>query len=97
MLSVDIPTRGEIKSLAAVVDNWCVSIYTPTESETANPDQNRIAFSDQARRVLDLVTDSDARTAFQSERTRIQRDQISGTASPVTIRNQASIGRPSFQ
>ncbi|MGY0498341.1 baeRF11 domain-containing protein [Nocardia sp. FBN12] len=67
MLTTDIPTRSELKSLATVVDNWCVSIYTPTESDTANPDQNRIAFSNQARRVLDLVTDPDARTALQEE------------------------------
>ncbi|MFD4438555.1 hypothetical protein ACFWPK_02105 [Nocardia sp. NPDC058519] len=67
MLHTDIPSRGELKALAAVTDSWCVSIYTPTESDTANPDQNRIAFSNQARRTLDLVTDPGARTALQEE------------------------------
>ncbi|WP_280236884.1 hypothetical protein [Nocardia cyriacigeorgica] len=67
MLHTDIPTRGEIQALAAATDDWCVSIYTPTESDTATPDQNRIAFSNQARRVLDLVTDADARAALEEE------------------------------
>jgi hypothetical protein len=67
VLHTDIPSHSEIKALAGVTDNWCVSIYTPTEPDTANPDQNRIAFSNQARRALDLVADPDARTALEDE------------------------------
>lgn len=67
MLHTDIPTRSEIKALAGVTDTWCVSLYTPTESDTADPDRNRIAFSNQARRVLDLVTDPEARAALEEE------------------------------
>ncbi|MFI1459736.1 baeRF11 domain-containing protein [Nocardia carnea] len=67
VLHTDIPTRGEITALADVTDTWCVSIYTPTESDTADPDRNRIAFSNQARRVLDLVTDAEARAALEEE------------------------------
>lgn len=67
MLHTDIPTRGEVQALAAATDPWCVSIYTPTEADTATPDQNRIAFSNQARTVLDLVTDADARAALEEE------------------------------
>ncbi|WP_280507241.1 hypothetical protein [Nocardia flavorosea] len=67
MLHTDIPTRSEIKALADVTDTWCVSVYTPTESDTADPDRNRIAFSNQARRVLDLVTDAEARSALEEE------------------------------
>lgn len=67
MLHTDIPTRGEIEALAALTDNWCVSIYTPTESDSANPDRNRIAFWDQVRRALDQVTDPEARAALEEE------------------------------
>ncbi|MFE3442853.1 hypothetical protein ACFXNW_07465 [Nocardia sp. NPDC059180] len=67
MLHTDIPTRGEIQALAATTGDWCVSIYTPTESDTPTPDQNRIAFSNQAKRVLELVTDADARAALEEE------------------------------
>ncbi|WP_328397249.1 baeRF11 domain-containing protein [Nocardia sp. NBC_00416] len=67
MLHTDIPTRGEIEALAAATDDWCVSIYTPTESDSANPDQNRIAFWDQVRRALDSVTDPEARAALEEE------------------------------
>ena len=67
MLHTDIPTRGEMKALAAVTDPWCVSIYTPTEPGTANPDEGRIEFSNQVRRALDLVTAPDARAALQEE------------------------------
>lgn len=65
MLHTDIPTRGELKSLADVTDPWCVSIYTPTEPDTADPDRNRIAFSNQVRRALDRVTDTAARAALE--------------------------------
>ncbi|MFI5716928.1 hypothetical protein [Nocardia sp. NPDC051750] len=67
MLHTDIPASGEIKALAAVTDPWCVSIYTPTESDTADPDQNRIAFSNQARRTLELISDPAARAALEEE------------------------------
>lgn len=67
MLHTDIPARSEIKALAAVAEPWCVSIYTPTESDTADPERNRIAFSNQARRALELVTDSAARAALEEE------------------------------
>ncbi|MEU1980341.1 hypothetical protein [Nocardia sp. NPDC019395] len=67
VLHTDIPTRREIKTLAGVTDPWCVSIYTPTASDTADPDQNRIAFSNQARRTLDLITDPGARAALAEE------------------------------
>ncbi|WP_280424429.1 hypothetical protein [Nocardia carnea] len=67
VLHTDIPTRNEIKALAAVTHPWCVSIYTPTESDTADPDRNRIAFSNQARRALEMVTDSEARVALEEE------------------------------
>lgn len=67
VLHTDIPTRGEMKALAAVTDPWCVSIYTPTEPGTANPDEGRIEFSNQVRRALDLVTAPDARAALQEE------------------------------
>ncbi|WP_280400615.1 hypothetical protein [Nocardia carnea] len=67
MLHTDIPTRGEIEALASVTEPWCVSIYTPTESETADPDHHRIAFSNQVRQALDLVTDPAARAALAEE------------------------------
>lgn len=67
MLHTDIPTRGEIEALAALTDDWCVSIYTPTESDAADPDRNRIAFWDQVRQALDQVTDAAARTALEEE------------------------------
>ncbi|WP_063061111.1 baeRF11 domain-containing protein [Nocardia sienata] len=67
MLHTDIPTRGEIEALAALTDDWCVSIYTPTESDAADPDRNRIAFWDQVRQALDQVTDTAARTALEEE------------------------------
>ncbi|MGW0178553.1 baeRF11 domain-containing protein [Nocardia sp. NPDC003345] len=67
MLHTDIPTRDEIKTLAEAGGDWCVSIYTPTESDLADPDQDRIAFSNQARRVLESVTDPEARAALDEE------------------------------
>ncbi|MEV0296361.1 hypothetical protein [Nocardia sp. NPDC050710] len=67
MLHTDIPTRGEIQALASIVAPWCVSIYTPTESDTPTPDKNRVAFSNQARQALDLIADSDARAALELE------------------------------
>ncbi|MGN2638081.1 baeRF11 domain-containing protein [Nocardia takedensis] len=67
MLHTDIPTHREIQALAAVTDDWCVTIYTPTESDTADPDRNRIAFADQVRRALENVTDAGAREAMQEE------------------------------
>lgn len=67
MLHTDIPTRSEIEALAAMTGDWYVSIYTPTESDAADPDKNRIAFWDQVRRALGTVTDSEARAALEEE------------------------------
>ncbi|MEU4313727.1 hypothetical protein [Nocardia sp. NPDC024068] len=67
MLHTDIPTRDEIRALAEATGEWCVSIYTPTGSDIADPDQDRIAFSNQARHVLESVTDPEARAALGEE------------------------------
>lgn len=67
MLHTDIPTRGEIEALAAVTDDWCVSIYTPTEPDSADSDRNRIAFWNQVRRALDHVTDPEVRATLEEE------------------------------
>ncbi|MFD4460476.1 hypothetical protein [Nocardia sp. NPDC058480] len=67
MLYTDIPTRREITALASTLEPWCVSIYTPIEGDPANPDAHRIAFSNQVRDVLSLVTDPGARAALSEE------------------------------
>ncbi|WP_258196504.1 baeRF11 domain-containing protein [Nocardia farcinica] len=67
MLHTDIPTRGEIQRLVAETVPWSVTLYTPTEIDTAAPDANRIAFSNQARAALDRVEDRAARAALAEE------------------------------
>ncbi|MGV9584823.1 baeRF11 domain-containing protein [Nocardia farcinica] len=67
MLHTDIPTRGEIQRLVAETTPWSVTLYTPTEIDTAAPDANRIAFSNQARAALDRVEDRAARAALAEE------------------------------
>ncbi|PXX71623.1 hypothetical protein DFR70_1011057 [Nocardia tenerifensis] len=67
MLHTDIPTRSEIQALAAVTDDVCVSIYTPTEDDVADPEQSRIAFRNQARDALTHVSgpaDNELEQAF---------------------------------
>ncbi|MFI6432686.1 hypothetical protein [Rhodococcus oryzae] len=67
MLHTDIPTRSEIEALVDASAPWSVSIYTPTEADTATPEQNRIAFSNQTRDVLGLIDDREARVALEEE------------------------------
>ncbi|MFE5285880.1 hypothetical protein ACFRAQ_13035 [Nocardia sp. NPDC056611] len=67
MLHTDVPTRGEIKALAAEAEPWSVAIYTPTVADTAAPDQNRIAFSNHVRDALGGIDDRHARAALQEE------------------------------
>ncbi|RMI34887.1 baeRF11 domain-containing protein [Nocardia stercoris] len=67
MLHTDIPTRDEVQRLVGEADPWSVSIYTPTEIDTASPDGNRIAFSNQARAALERISDGTARAALQEE------------------------------
>ncbi|MBF6170967.1 baeRF11 domain-containing protein [Nocardia blacklockiae] len=67
MLHTDIPTRGEVQALVGEDAPWSVSIYTPTETDTAQPDSNRIAFSNQAREAVDRVEDRSAREVLREE------------------------------
>ncbi len=67
MLHTDIPTRGEILALASTIEPWCVSVYTPTEVRTPTPDKNRVAFENQAKEVLDQVTDKGSRVSLEEE------------------------------
>jgi len=67
MLHTDVPTRGEIEELARETDPSSVSIYTPTEIDTAAPDSNRIAFSNQVRQVQDRLPEGAARDALNEE------------------------------
>ncbi|MFF0455750.1 hypothetical protein [Nocardia africana] len=67
MLHTDIPTRREIETLAEWTGPWSVSIYLPTEAATANPEANRIAFGNQVREAVELVTDADSRAAIAEQ------------------------------
>ncbi|PPJ20663.1 hypothetical protein C5E44_03055 [Nocardia nova] len=67
MLHTDIPTRREIETLAEWTGPWSVSIYLPTEAATANPEANRIAFGNQVREAVELVTDADSRAAVAEQ------------------------------
>ncbi|PSR64871.1 MULTISPECIES: baeRF11 domain-containing protein [Nocardia] len=67
MLHTDIPTRREIETLAEWTGPWSVSIYLPTEAATANPEANRIAFGNQVREAVGLVTDADSRAAIAEQ------------------------------
>ncbi|MEV5647201.1 hypothetical protein AB0L57_03020 [Nocardia sp. NPDC052254] len=67
MLHTDIPTRREIETLAEWTGPWSVSIYLPTEAVTANPEANRIAFGNQVREALELITDASSRGAVEEQ------------------------------
>ncbi|MFI1918068.1 hypothetical protein [Nocardia sp. NPDC020380] len=67
MLHTDIPTHGDILALASTTGPWCVSIYTPTEVDTPTPDKNRVAFENQVKQALELVTDKGARETLAEE------------------------------
>lgn len=55
MLHVDIPTLSEIRHLAGVRADACVSIYLPTTPETVNIGAARIAFGNLARSAQDRL------------------------------------------
>jgi hypothetical protein len=55
MLHVDIPPLSEIKRLAGIRTDACVSIYLPTTPETANIGATRIAFGNLARRTREKL------------------------------------------
>ncbi len=67
MLHTDIPTRREITALASTTAPWCVSIYTPTGADPAEPDAHRVAFGNQVRDALERVGDGEARAALSEE------------------------------
>ncbi|MFF0489816.1 hypothetical protein ACFYTQ_12440 [Nocardia sp. NPDC004068] len=67
MLHTDVPTRREIEELAAATGAPSVSIYTPTEPATDDPDKARIEFSNQVREALGHVDGRDGRTALEEE------------------------------
>lgn len=67
MLHTDIPTRSELEALVNASAPWSVSIYTPTEADTPTPEENRIAFSNQTREALELVSDRRARSSLAEE------------------------------
>lgn len=67
MLHTDIPTRREIEALAEWTGPWSVSIYLPTEAATPEPEANRIAFTNQVRAAVDLVTEAGSRTAIAEQ------------------------------
>lgn len=67
MLHTDIPTRREITALAATTAPWCVSLYTPTDTDPAEPDAHRVAFSNQVRDALERVSEAEAKAALSEE------------------------------
>ncbi|AHH19085.1 hypothetical protein NONO_c43010 [Nocardia nova SH22a] len=75
MLHTDIPTRREIEALAEWTGPWSVSIYLPTEAATPNPEANRIAFGNQVREALDLITDDSSRGAVEEQLTDLIDDE----------------------
>src|SRR3979411_3333073 len=52
MLDIDIPTLTEVKALAQIKGETCVSLYLPTSPLVDNIRANRIAFRDLAREAL---------------------------------------------
>ena len=52
MLSVDIPTAADLRSLAAFRGDACASIYLPTTPVTAHVDADRIVFKDLSKEVV---------------------------------------------
>lgn len=64
MLYNDVPSRGELESLAAVVGPTCLSVYTPNEAAADAPDAHRVAFENQTRKALEHVDDAAERAEF---------------------------------
>src|SRR6202021_1765889 len=52
MLHIDIPTLAEVKALAQIKGEACVSVYLPVSPLVENIRANRIAFRDLAREAL---------------------------------------------
>lgn len=64
MLYNDVPSRGELESLAAVVGPTCLSVYTPNEAAADAPDAHRLAFENQTRKALEYVDAAAERAVF---------------------------------
>src|SRR5262249_2790889 len=62
MLYVDIPTAGELKSLASHRDDLCVSIYLPTTPVTPDTDRDRIELKNLTKEAMRQLTDQSADT-----------------------------------
>ena len=62
MLYVDIPTAGELKSLASHRDDLCVSIYLPTTPVTTDTDRDRIELKNLTKEAMRQLTDQEADT-----------------------------------
>ncbi|GJF15647.1 hypothetical protein NGTWS1803_00780 [Mycolicibacterium cyprinidarum] len=64
MLHNDVPSRVELESLASVVGQTCLSVYTPNDATPDSPDAHRLAFENQTRKALELVADTAERDAL---------------------------------
>ena len=65
MLYSDIPSHAEIRRLAGVEGQTCISIYTPTEDDIRDPGKSRIEFTNQVKSALEQVDDHKERVAFE--------------------------------
>jgi release factor family 11 len=60
MLYLDIPTAGELKSLASHRDDLCVSIYLPTTPVTQATDADRIELKNLGKEAIRELTEAGA-------------------------------------
>lgn len=67
MLHNDFPGVREIEALASVQGRTCVTIVTPTEDAPQDPGAPVIAFRNQARAVLEQITDEQERRIFAEQ------------------------------
>jgi len=64
MLHNDVPGVREIEVLASVQGRTCVTIVTPTEDKPQHPDAPLTTFRNQAKAVLERITDETQRRVF---------------------------------
>src|SRR5690625_5802774 len=64
MLHNDVPGVREIEVLASVQGRTCVTIVTPTEDKARHPDAPLTTFRNQAKAVLERITDETQRRVF---------------------------------
>jgi len=65
MLHSDIPSQAEVRRLAAIEGQTCISIYTPTEDDIQDPGKSRIEFSNQVKSCLEQIDDHKERVTFE--------------------------------